>query len=195
MTQLAATTSPPGPKRRWTTAEFRQLAETGTLGNSTFLWDGEIIEPMPKKRPHINAERVLQGFIVARFPIDRWTVDFDSPLELRDGFEPQPDVMVLRGPRSSYIDRVPTPADVALLVEVSSTTYSYDSGEYLRGYARAGIATYWIVNVKERRIEVYSDPDADRAAYRTRQDYGPGTLVPLEGGQVAVDEVFRFTPP
>ncbi len=196
MTQLIATATPPEPRRRWTTAEFRGLVDAGHLrdGSGTFLWDGEMIEPMPKKRPHINTERALLDILNGRFPNDRWTVDFDSPLELRDGFEPQPDIMVLRGPRASYIDHVPTPADVALLVEVSSTTYSFDSGEYLQGYARVGIAAYWIVNIKERRIEVYFDPDADRATYRTRQDYGPGMQVPLEGGQVAVDEVFRFTP-
>jgi len=195
MTQLIAGPSPPlRLKRRWSTAEFRRLVEMGFLreGSPTFLWDGEIIEPMPKSRLHINTERVLLEILLARFPADAWTIDTDSPLELADGFEPQPDLMVLRGDRSSYRERVPGPADVALLVEVSGTTYFYDSGEYLRGYAAAGIATYWIVHIAAWRIEVYSDPDASQGTYRNRQDFGPGAVVPLQGGPVAVDDVFRF---
>lgn len=202
MPQQTATPSPPAPppsppahaRRRWTTEEFRRLVETGFLreGSGEFLWDGEIIEPMPKKRPHINTERVLRELLLARFPGDAWTVDFDSPLELAEGFEPQPDLMVLRGPRATYLERTPTPADVELLVEVSGTTYHHDSGEYLRGYARAGVASYWIVNLAARCIEVHSNPDPASGSYRDRRDYGPGTLVPLGAEPIAVDDVFRF---
>jgi len=178
---------------RWTSAEFHRLIDAGFIreGSGAFLWDGEIIEPMARKRPHINAEKYLERILNTLYPDDAWTVDQDSTLFLRDGCEPQPDLMVLRGPRSRYHDRVPTPADVELLVEVAHSTYPFDAGEGLAAYARAGIAPYWIVNLAARRIEVYTDPDPGQGAYRSREDYGPGTTVPLGGHGVAVDDVVR----
>ena len=41
---------------------------------------------------------------------------------------------------------------------MSDTTYRRDSGSKLRLYARSGIADYWIVNLRENRIEVYRKP-------------------------------------
>jgi len=57
-------------------------------------------------------------------------------------------------------------------------------------YARAGIADYWIVNLRDRRIEVYREPRPD--GYRTMTRYAPGeTLSPLAFADVTlkVDEI------
>ena len=183
-------------KGRLSTEAFHRLVREGSLreGSSAFLWDGEIFEPLPKNRPHINVEGDLRDLLAGPFPRDAWTIDVDSPLHLRDGFDPQPDLMVLRGPRSEYRVRAPSPADVALLVEVSSTTYADDSGAYLREYARAAVSTYWIVNLEARRVEVHCDPDAIRGLYRDRRVFGPGDAVPLPMGLadlLAVDDIFR----
>ncbi len=70
--------------------------------------------------------------------------------------QPQPDFAWL-APRR-YRDVRPTPEDVLLLVEVSDTTLAKDRGQKSRLYARAGIRDYWIVNIKNRTIEVRRDP-------------------------------------
>lgn len=190
------TATPPAPplRRRWTTAEFHRMIDAGILrdGSRTFLWDGEIIEPMAEKPPHYNTAEHLGVLANERYPRAAWTVNNGRPLQLGDGFEPQPDLTVLRGPRSACIGRLPQPADVALLIEIASTSYFYDAGEYLAAYARAAIPLYWIVNLPARRIEVYSDPDAEAGTYRVRQDYGLGMAVPMGEGVVAVDEVFQY---
>ena len=149
---------------------------------------------MAKKRLHISVERVLESLLLAVFPPALWTIDLDVPLELRDGFEPQPDLMVLRGIRADYLNRVPTPADVALLVEVSGSTYYFDSGEYLAEYARGEILLYWIVNLSERQVEVYSDPDPTRGIYRSRVDYAAGAAIPIAGQVIAADDLLRYIP-
>ena len=48
--------------------------------------------------------------------------------------------------------------------------------------ARAGILMYWIINLQERRVEVYRDPTGPDAspAYRRRDHYGPADSVPLD---------------
>src|SRR5438270_13772 len=63
-------------------------------------------------------------------------------------------------------------------------------------YARVGIPVYWIVNVSEGRLEVYTDPTGPDPApqYRQRQDFGPEATVPLllngqEVGRIAVRDL------
>ncbi len=181
------------PRYRWTSEEFKRIVDQGILREDSraFLWDGEIYEPMARKRPHINADGYLLPLIHRLFPAELWTVDQDSTLFLDDGFEPQPDLMVLRGPRSDYRDRVPTPADVVLLIEFASTTYAFNAGAGLRGYARACIDPYWIVNLPAQRFEVYQKPDRLGGRYAIRTDYPVGTSVPCGEGIVAVSEVLR----
>ena len=133
---------------------------------------------MPESEPHINAQDNLQRLLDARLPVAEWTIRPAHPLELRDGYKPQPDLVVLAGPRSDYRRRTPGPADAALVVEVASSTYADDSGTKLVEYARAGIPRYWIVNLTARRVESYARPssaDPDHPAYEDRRDY------PLEG--------------
>ncbi len=78
------------------------------------------------------------------------------------------------------------------MVEVADSTLRDDQTLMKRIYARAGIPFYWIVNLPDRRLEVYSDPaDAD---YRQRQDFGPEAEVPLmiegrEVGRISVRDV------
>jgi Uma2 family endonuclease len=81
--------------------------------------------------------------------------------------------------------------------EVSDTTLSRDRTLKKRVYARARIAVYWIVNVVDRKVEVYTQPSgpADEPDHAQRQDYGVGDVLPLalDGrhvGEVPVAELF-----
>lgn len=65
-----------------------------------------------------------------------------------------------------------------------------------RTYARAKIPIYWIVNLVEGNIEVYTQPfeDIDQPNYAQKQDYRRSEVVPLviegiEIGKVAVDSL------
>ena len=64
-----------------------------------------------------------------------------------------------------------------LLAEVSNSSYYKDSMKFLSRYALEGIPQYWIVNIDERRVEVYQEPEADH--YRIQQFYTLGEAVPL----------------
>ena len=75
------------------------------------------------------------------------------------------DITVVRGTDEDYRHRIPSPDDVSLLVEVSLTTLDQDRGKKLSAYARANIPFYWIVNLVNGQVEVYSDPGP--AGYRS----------------------------
>jgi Uma2 family endonuclease len=177
-------TTPVGPTKRWTIAEFDDLVRKGFIreGSKTYLWDGEIIEPMSENQPHVNAFANLGDLIRPRFPTSEWTVNQGNPIVLREGFKPQPDLSVMYGPRARYRIHPPSAADVALLVEIADTSYPQNAGSFLRAYAEARIPHYWIVNITQRRVEVYSMPgeaEDGTSRYAVRHDHGLDATVPL----------------
>jgi Uma2 family endonuclease len=89
-------------------------------------------------------------------------VAVQSPLRLFEDSEPEPDLLVLRPPLERYQDRLPTPEDVLLLVEVADTSLEFDREVKLPLYAEAGIPEVWLVNLKENLLEVYRDPRGGR---------------------------------
>ena len=190
-------------KHRWTTAEFDSMIARGYLreGSKTFLWDGEIIEPMPENEPHAYAQDNLQRLLTRRLPDAEWMIRPAHPLALRDGYKPHPDIVVLAGHPADR-RRTPTADDVALVVEVADSSYAADVGDKLSEYAAAGIPLYWIVHLQARRIEAYSDPVVSSGVgrYAERKDYPLAEAVPLilsrggethEFGMVPVLDVLR----
>ncbi len=60
------------------------------------------------------------------------------------------------------------------------------------GQSRAIGPAYWIVNLVDRQVEVYTLPYAD--GYHSRQDFAPGQDIPVvidgvEAGRIAVTDV------
>lgn len=64
-----------------------------------------------------------------------------------------------------------------------------------------GIAVYWIVNLVDRQIKIYSDPtgpvstEPEPAAYRRREVFGPGDSIAVviagsEARRVSVVDLF-----
>lgn len=85
------------------------------------------------------------------------------------GSEPEPDVAVAQGPEARYDDHHPRSEELYLLVEVAASSLAEDRNYKAWLYATAGIPRYWIVNLVDRQLEVYSDPDLAVGQYRSRQ--------------------------
>jgi Uma2 family endonuclease len=110
--------------------------------------------------------------------------------------EPEPDAAVVRGNRRTYADHHPGPADLALVVEVADVSLQRDRTFKKRLYAQAGVPGYWIVNLAERCVEVFTDPSAalDPPDYRQHRVFGASEELPLvvegrEAGRVAVTTI------
>jgi Uma2 family endonuclease len=84
-----------------------------------------------------------------------------NPVELSDCSELEPDIAVIKRREDYYLNAHPQPDDVLLLVEVADTTLKKDRGIKLGAYARAGILEYWIVNLVDDLIEVYTNPSGN----------------------------------
>jgi Uma2 family endonuclease len=174
--------------RRFTTAEYHAMLTAGILyeGERVELLEGLVVEKPVKNPPHEGALKR----ITIRFPRllpAGWTIQIQGVVVLSDS-EPEPDGAVIRGDETAYDTRHPDARDVGIVIEVSDTSLAFDRRQKGRIYARAGIPVYWVVNVIDKQIEVYMDPDsaASPPEYRVRQDYRPGDALPITlAGSVA----------
>jgi Uma2 family endonuclease len=188
---------PSDPIMRLSVEQYHAMIRTGilTADNRVELLEGWLIPQMPKNPQHRISTRLMQKALEAIIPTG-WYVDAQEPITLADS-EPEPDVMIVRGDTRDYVDRHPGPQDLALVVEVADSTLERDQGTKKRAYARAGVAVYWIVNLAEQRLEVYTGPAvvADKPDYLQQQDYGLSDEVTVEiededCGAISVRELF-----
>jgi Uma2 family endonuclease len=156
------------PKSRlWTQDELHQMAELGFFeGQRAELIEGEIVVLSPQKASHYTATDQAADLLRQHFR-KGFHVRMQGPLDLGPHSEPEPDVAVVQGSRASY--RTKHPKTAVLIVEISDTTLKNDRSRKASLYARAGIADYWIINLVDRQLEVYRQPQPDAA-----QTYGHG---------------------
>ncbi|MCA9241256.1 MAG: Uma2 family endonuclease [Planctomycetales bacterium] len=80
--------------------------------------------------------------------------------------------------RENYRHARPGSSQVLLLIEVSETSLARDRGDKAAMYAAAGIADYWIVNLRDQVVEVHRKPLGD--AYSEKFTVGrEGKVSPL----------------
>lgn len=103
-----------------------------------------------------------------------------GPITLGNDHEPEPDIAIVRGKPRDYERQHPEADNIALVVEVSATSLSFDRGTKAELYASSGIRAYWIVNLNDRCLEVHTQPDVESAGYLTRQVFEPGQTVTFD---------------
>jgi Uma2 family endonuclease len=150
------------PRRRFTAAEYHQMAEAGILAEDDRLEliEGEIIEMAAIGRHHAAAVLRLSDLFSATFR-DVALVNTQNPIRLSDDTEPQPDLTLVRRRPDFYDSGLPGPEDVFLVVEVADTSVAYDRRLKIPLYGRSGIPEAWLIDVNKRTITVYRDPGSD----------------------------------
>ena len=149
------------PRKKWTRAQRDALAAAGLLDADQFeLLEGELINRMGKRRPHINTFTRLQWWLLQTFGPLR--VNVEAPIEVasddRLWNEPCPDAVVLRHEDGASRLTHPGAAELDLVVEISASTLQYDLTIKAALYARAGILEYWVVDVRNGCVVVHTAP-------------------------------------
>ncbi len=185
------------PVRRFTLDEYHHLIESGFLqeDDRVELLNGWIVAKMGINPSHASSLTRLSRRLNRLFG-DDWLVREQSSLTISSSdSELEPDIVVVPGPEGEYDSRHPYPKDVVLLAEVADSSLSEDRGEKLQTYARAKVAVYWIVNLKERQVEVYTQPRGGKnPTFKQHTNYGPDNEVPVvisgkELGRISVKEL------
>jgi Uma2 family endonuclease len=177
--------------RRFSVAEYHKLLEIGILteDDNLELLDGYLVHKMSRNPPHDAAIQKMQKRLFRVLPPD-WDLRIQSAVTLSRS-EPEPDLAIVRGNETRYLTNHPGLADIGLVIEVADSTLDADRIDKGRIYAEAGIACYWIVNLVDRQIEVYTLPTGATAApaFAQRQDYPMGTDVTFLLDEVVVANI------
>ena len=161
---------PPEPVLPITVPQYHAMIRAGVLesGAPIELLEGWLVTKMTKNPPHRVALRKTR-IALERFVPAGWSIDSQEPITTVDS-EPEPDLSVVRGDTAKLVNRHPRPDEVGLLVEVAEASLERDRGWRKRVYAAARIPVYWVVNLIDRQVEVFADPqDAESHGNPTRQ--------------------------
>lgn len=174
-------------RHRLDVTDYYRMAEAGILGEDDRceLIEGEIIDRAPIGSEHLSSVNRLTRLFSKNLN-DQAIVSVQNPVRLNRRNEPQPDLALLRYREDFYRDAHPGPEDVLLIIEVADSSARYDREIKLPLYARHRLPEVWLVDLRQRRVEIYRQPDG--TAYReTRFASGPDTASPLALPECRVD--------
>ena len=184
---------------RFSIEKYEELVRCGVFTNRDRLEliEGFLVEKMTQYPPHtVSAE-------LCRVKLDRmlppgWHLRIERPLRIpkpRKHAGARSGGHTRRDPRLRS-DAIPSPADVALVVEVADSSLDDDRNLKAGVYGGGEVALYWIVNLVDEQVEVYSGPSgpSEPVGYRHCEVYRRGEEVSLviagtEVGRIQVAEL------
>ncbi len=200
---LATPASPPpatpAPRSfyRLSVEQYKRMIAVGilTTEDKIELLDGYLVTKMSPNPPHDTSLNKTTKRLLRLVPAG-WTWRGQMPVALAASM-PEPDFAVARGTDDDYAQAAPVANQLGIIVEVSDSSLTYDRHEKLAMYAADRIPVYWIVNVPDRRVEVYEQPSgpSPTPGYGVATVYRHGDAVPVviggaNVGSIAVDDLF-----
>ncbi len=173
---------------RFSVARYQRMIETGilTAEDKVELLENYVVLKMPRNPLHDGTVQMVSEALASVIP-QGWRLRVQLTVVLADS-QPEPDFAIVRGNARTYLARHPGPADVGLVIEVADSSLLRDQRDKTRIYARGSIPTYWIINLVDQRVEVYTQPSGPTPvpAYGSFQVYQPGDAIPfvLDGNVV-----------
>ncbi len=145
--------------KSWTVRDYHRMSELGILNPNerTELIAGQITLMVAKGTPHVITLQLLASELLAQLGTTA-LIRTQDPIHLDDSSEPEPDLVIVQGEILDYVDRHPQPTDIHLLVEVADSTLNYDCQVKDKIYAKAGILEYWVIDLKNRQVHIFRDP-------------------------------------
>jgi len=171
--------------------EYHKMGEYGILKESdrVELIRGQIIQMSPIGSKHAACIDKILSVLRVKLSDEREIIRIQSPIQMKEFTEPEPDITILKPAKDFYAEAHPTPKDILLIIEVADTSYSYDKKVKSELYASAGIPSYCIVNIETQEIELFHQP-AEKL-YKNIQIFLPGDIVEFKilGISVEVDRL------
>ena len=161
------------------------------------LFDGVVYDVPTQTSAHSAACSLSTGLVLKTYPDGAtfWVL-IQGSLKWKWS-APDPDLAVLPCAVGTPFEKQPLPLWV---MDVSDTTYLADRRKKLKIYAEHGVTDAWILNINERRLEVFRDPVKLAAprrgwGYKTEIHLVEGqSVTPLNGPRVELP-VARMLPP
>lgn len=181
---------------KFSVEQYQQMIANGTIGEDdpVELLEGWIVTKMSKNPPHIYSTEESAELIRELLP-KGYLIRRQDPITTTDS-QPEPDVSIIKGSRQDFRTRLPTFNDIVLVIEVAESTLRRDRTVKQRIYAASGIPIYWIINLIDKTIEVYTQPLPEEKRYGEKKVYEPQDTLPfiLESQELATFTVKEFLP-
>ncbi|MEM9528464.1 MAG: Uma2 family endonuclease [Bacteroidota bacterium] len=156
----------------WTIERYHNAIAAGVLTeyDKVELIKGRIIKKMPISEDHSG---VVENLTLLFFELlgRKFRYRSENPITLPNDSEPEPDFVVAKKLEEGEKSYHPRPEHIHLVIEVANETLDYDRKVKAKLYAEAGIKEYWIINIKFRKVEVYSSPSLEDGSYESVINY------------------------
>jgi hypothetical protein len=154
--------------------EYEKMIDAGVFlsGPKLELIEGVLVQKMTQNPPHTMALCLTREALEPQLPAN-WHSRIQHPLIVGES-RPEPDIVLIPMTVRELGVRHPRGEEVALVVEIAETSLEYDRTVKSRLYAAAGVRVYLLLNIPERVVELYTEPDGsgETAHYRALRTYG-----------------------
>jgi Uma2 family endonuclease len=163
LTDLMSTTIelPSTNLKYWTVEDYYRMSDLGILdpNERTELLAGQIVIMTAKGTPHVVTLQLLANSLEQQLNRSA-LIRTQDPIRLDNFSEPEPDLALVKGTILDYTEHHPVPEDIYLVVEVADSTLKQDCEVKDKLYARSSIAEYWVVDIKNRQVQIFRHPTA-----------------------------------
>lgn len=176
--------------RRFTVDEFHRMIDADVFApDERFeLLEGMVTSKVARGPRHDATVARAAATLRRLLDPQQWMVREQSAVTLGDS-EPEPDIAIATARSDWYAGGHPTASELACVIEVGDTSLEFDRTVKQRIYARVGIPTFVILDVRTRVVELLLRPDVDAGRYRDVLHLERGSI-PIAGVDVPVDELF-----
>jgi Uma2 family endonuclease len=163
-------------RKLFTIDDCYKMAEVGILApdERTELINGEIlIMPPPGPRHGFVVDSLTETFV--KIAPGKTVVRVQGLVVLHKYAAPMPDIVLLRPRGRAYLEKNPDASDIFLIIEVADSSLEQDTTVKLQLYAIMGVPEYWIADLRNNRLLVYSLPEGD--GYQNIQEFRRGDSI------------------
>lgn len=145
--------------RPLTIHEYQKMSDFGIIDEDEHieLIEGRLIKMAPIGITHASVVSYL-GYLFHQTAHNKAIVQTQSPVLLNINYMPEPDISIVKYRADFYRSRRVKADDVLLIVEVSDTSFQYDSEVKIPTYATFKIPEVWIIDVNGQCLIRYLNP-------------------------------------
>jgi Uma2 family endonuclease len=167
--------------------EFYRMAETGILKENERieLIEGKLLTMSPIGSFHAGLHTRLSRLLITTLN-NKAIVSTQNPLYLSEVSSPEPDISLLKPRDDDYMHSLPTAKDVLLLIEIADSSLNYDLNTKLPLYAQYHIPEVWLIDIKQKKLQIYQKPSTDGYRLNFQPEMGEITH-PLLLNDLALD--------
>ena len=169
---------------KWSIDEWHELVDSGVLeGKPVELLEGNIVKMSPEGIEHSYTNQSVSDYL-SNLLRGKAHIRDAHPVTL-DNSEPEPDIAVVQLPKTIYRQHHPFPENIYLLIEIANRSLKKDLEEKTITYARNGIPEYWVIDLKNKKLVVHTQPQ--NGIYLQIAEHRSGAIAPKAFRDINID--------